>query len=107
MVGSNVGDIEKQENTLSDWERMAKRLQEEDDQAQRDRDPEFTVDDLMRISGQSRAKICAWLLEVGIGRTVLRDRPQGGKGKVKMVRYSELKKFASELSWFPQNDDET
>jgi hypothetical protein len=107
VTGSNTGDIQKGVETLDDWDRMSARHQHEDDQAQRDRDPEFTVDDLMRISGQSRAKVCAWLLEVNIGRTVLRDRPQGGRGKVKMVRYSELKRFAAELSWFPLNEEES
>jgi hypothetical protein len=77
-----------------------KQLHAEDQMAKRDlKDPEFTVDDLMQISGKSRGYICKLLMEAKIGGVVSRPHRDGGIKRVRVVRWSQLESLVGEMGW--------
>lgn len=73
-----------------------KRFSREDATARRDqRDPEFSSQEIAKMTGYSHSRVIQLLLEAGIGRV----RRVLGVNR-KMVKWSELKKLAKEMGWF-------
>lgn len=71
-----------------------------------DTDPEFTVDDIVRMTKFSHKHVRDLLHKAGVGFHAIRPHLNGGgSSRTRVVRYSQLKTLAVELGWVKSDAD--
>jgi hypothetical protein len=81
---------------------LLKRMEREDmgEYQRSERDPEFTVEELVQLSGYSRSQVRRLLIEAGVGCSAIRPGLHGGPQRITtIVRWSQLKRLAKEFGW--------
>jgi hypothetical protein len=79
---------------------MKQLLIEDAQSARNETDPEFTVADLVQVTGLTARDVRRILAAAGVGLLAIRPRMNGGGvGKTWVIRWSQLKGLAKEFGW--------